>query len=90
MCFEGIFHGDFCGSSGMVRRLLECMDIVLHVDKKINSNSTYQPNKPRAWAARWVLIQPFSSARAGVVAKSPFNTARSRKWGKHNIYIYIE
>jgi hypothetical protein len=24
---------------GMVRRLLECMDIVLHVDKKINGNS---------------------------------------------------
>jgi hypothetical protein len=63
------------------------MDIVLHVDKKINSNGTYQPNKPRAWAARWVLIRPFSSARAGVVAKSPFNNSEKPEMGESNIYI---
>jgi len=73
---ERAYHGTTI-VSGVVWRGLQCTGIDVHVDKRIKDSScTYQPGKPKAWAARWGLIRPFSSARAGVVAKSPFTQQR--------------
>jgi hypothetical protein len=52
-----------------------------YVDERTDSSCTYQPGKQMAWAARLALGRPFSSARAGVVAKSPF-TKQGPEMGK--------